>query len=57
VTLTAAAGIQSGAELSTSADNVTVSSPLTLSDAVTVDTGSDAGSITFNQTLSMVVTT
>jgi hypothetical protein len=51
VTLTAAAGIQSGAEISTSADNVTVSSPLTLSDAVTVDTGSDAGSITFNQTV------
>ncbi|MFO0061176.1 MAG: hypothetical protein ACK57O_09900, partial [Planctomyces sp.] len=51
VTLTAAGGIQSASEVTTSADDVTMTSALTLTGTVTIDTGSNAGSITFNQTV------
>ncbi|MGV2335245.1 MAG UNVERIFIED_CONTAM: hypothetical protein LVR18_14405 [Planctomycetaceae bacterium] len=51
VTLTAAAGIQTAGEVTTSNDNVLYASAVILTGAVSIDTGSGGGDITFDQTV------
>ncbi|MGV2341262.1 MAG UNVERIFIED_CONTAM: hypothetical protein LVR18_47180 [Planctomycetaceae bacterium] len=51
VTLTAAGGIQTAGEVTTSNDDVSYASAVTLTDDVIIDTGSGSGSVTFFQTV------
>jgi hypothetical protein len=51
VTLTAAFGIQTAGEITTSNDDVSFASAVTLTGSVFIDTDSGAGTITFDQTV------
>jgi hypothetical protein len=51
VSLTAGGGIQTAGEVTTSSDNITYNSAVTLTGAVDLTTGSNAGNITFNSTV------